>query len=67
VKSSLQGFILGIIAALVSVVCICGLSFYALHLGYATQAATIVVGSTAAIVSAFLLRKKSTQKNIEKE
>jgi uncharacterized membrane protein len=67
VKGSFQGTILGIVAALVSVVCICGLSFYALHLGYATQAATIMIGSAAAIVSAFLLRKKANQKNVEKE
>jgi uncharacterized membrane protein len=53
-----QNAILGIVVAFLSVIIIAGLCFYAIYKGYPTAAASMFVGSAAAVVSAFLLQKK---------
>lgn len=56
-KSALVGAIAGIIAAFLSVLCVCYISIYAIYKDLGTVAASIMVGSAAAIVGAFLLKR----------
>jgi uncharacterized membrane protein len=57
-RVTLRSSLLGIIAAFLSVLAVCSLSAYALFLGHANAGASIVIGSAAAIVSAFLLSRR---------
>lgn len=50
--------IAGVLGAIFAVTLVCAVSFYAIHKGYATQGASIMVGCAASVIGAFFFRRK---------
>lgn len=53
--------IIGFVTAFLSVLVIGGICVFALHLGYPTAAASMLVGSAAAVAGAFLLNRSKSK------
>jgi uncharacterized membrane protein len=56
----------GICAAFLAVTMICSVGCYALYLGHPTAAATIITGSAASVIAAFLIRRASSNSSATK-
>lgn len=61
-KSSVRMALLGILFAFLSVVVLSFLVYYALHLGFGKEAATIAVGAIAAVASVFIFFRRKKDK-----